>query len=229
MSPKTDWQALDTVLLDMDGTLLDLAFDNYFWREAVPRCIARRARLAFDVTCSRLFEHYALKQGSLDWYCLDYWTRALDLDIRALKTASSHRIRFHAGARECLGRLAASGRRLVLVTNAHEDALAMKRDVTGLGRFFDAMVSAHAIGYPKEDARFWPLLASGLGLEPERTAFVDDSLPVLSAARRFGIAELVAVTRPDSREAARAAPGYFAVEHMGELLPATGGRTPSAG
>ncbi len=218
MSPTTDWQALDTVLLDMDGTLLDLAFDNYFWREAVPRCIARRGKLAFEVTRSRLFAHYALKQGTLDWYCLDYWTRALDLDIRALKTASSQRIRFHAGAREFLGRLAASGRRVVLVTNAHADALAMKRDVTGLGRFFDAMVSAHALGYPKEDVRFWPLLAERLGLEPARTAFVDDSLPVLAAARRFGIPALVAVTRPDSREAARAAPGYFAVEHLGELL-----------
>lgn len=31
-----DWQAVDTVLLDMDGTLLDLAFDNYFWQKLVP-------------------------------------------------------------------------------------------------------------------------------------------------------------------------------------------------
>jgi HAD superfamily hydrolase (TIGR01509 family) len=225
----TDWQALDTVLLDMDGTLLDLAFDNYFWREAVPRCIARRGRLAFDATRSRLFEHYALKQGSLDWYCLDYWTRTLDLDIRALKAASSQRIRFHSGAPDFLRRLAASGRRVVLVTNAHHDALAMKRDVTGLGSFFDAMVSAHTLGYPKEDARFWPLLAAHLGLEPARTALVDDSLPVLAAARRFGIPALIAVPRPDSRAAVRAAPGYFAVEHLGELLPAPGDPVLSAG
>ncbi|MDH3916294.1 MAG: haloacid dehalogenase, partial [Chromatiales bacterium] len=31
-----DWSTVDTVLLDMDGTLLDLRFDNYFWQELVP-------------------------------------------------------------------------------------------------------------------------------------------------------------------------------------------------
>ena len=30
------WQEVDTVLLDMDGTRLDLAFDNYFWQTLVP-------------------------------------------------------------------------------------------------------------------------------------------------------------------------------------------------
>lgn len=36
MHLNIDWQAVDTVLLDMDGTLLDLAFDNYFWQKLVP-------------------------------------------------------------------------------------------------------------------------------------------------------------------------------------------------
>ncbi len=31
-----DWDNIDTVLLDMDGTLLDLGFDNWFWQPHVP-------------------------------------------------------------------------------------------------------------------------------------------------------------------------------------------------
>ena len=31
-----DWSRIDTVLLDMDGTLLDLNFDNYFWQKHLP-------------------------------------------------------------------------------------------------------------------------------------------------------------------------------------------------
>ena len=31
------WPDIDTVLLDMDGTLLDLHFDNHFWLELLPQ------------------------------------------------------------------------------------------------------------------------------------------------------------------------------------------------
>ena len=36
-----EWQHIDTVLFDLDGTLLDLAFDNHLWREIVPAEIGR--------------------------------------------------------------------------------------------------------------------------------------------------------------------------------------------
>ena len=36
-SSAVDWESVDTVLLDMDGTILDLRFDNWFWLELIPR------------------------------------------------------------------------------------------------------------------------------------------------------------------------------------------------
>ena len=43
-SPELDWTSIDTVLLDMDGTLLDLRFDNWFWQEHVPDALREGAR-----------------------------------------------------------------------------------------------------------------------------------------------------------------------------------------
>lgn len=212
------WDACDTVLLDMDGTLLDLAFDNWFWREAVPRCLARQRGGHPEEVRERLFEHFARKQGSLEWYCLDYWSLELGLDLRSLKAASSHRIRYLPGAREFLQRARASGKRLVLVTNAHADTLAVKNGVSGLGAYFERCVTSHAFGAPKEHAGFWPALRAELGFDPARTLFVDDSLPVLDAAADYGLAGVVAVTRPDTKAPVRAVPRHASVEGVGDLL-----------
>jgi len=212
------WSAADTVLLDMDGTLLDLAFDNWFWREAVPRCLARSSCGAPHEVRARLFEHFASKQGSLDWYCLDYWSAALELDLRALKAASSQRIRYLPGARRFLQQARASGKRLVLVTNAHADTLAVKKGVCALGEYFEACISSHEFGLPKEHAAFWPQLQERLGFDPQQTLFVDDSAPVLDAAADFGIGAVVAVTRPDTRGPSRPAGRHRGVEGVAELV-----------
>ena len=194
-----DWQQYETILLDMDGTVLDLAFDNYFWRELVPRCHARFRKLSREQSRAELFELYAGRQGSLDWYCLDYWTAELGFDLRSLKNASSQRIRFLPGAREFLIALSGRQKRLVLVTNAHAHTLKVKKGVAGLERYFECFVSSHELGYAKEQAEFWPLLQARLDFDPVTTLFIDDSSVVLDEAAAFGIHGIVAVTRPDTR------------------------------
>ena len=196
-----DWNRHDTILLDMDGTILDLAFDNYFWRELVPRCMARSRREDLESSRQELIALYAGRQGSLDWYCLDYWTATLELDLRALKSASSHRIRFLPGAREFLAGSRGSGRRVALVTNAHGATLEIKRGVAGLDRYFRALRVVARIRACQGARAFLARPAVRLGFDPGTTLFVDDSLPVLDAAASFGIGRMLAVRRPDSARA----------------------------
>lgn len=216
------WRECSTVLLDMDGTLLDLSFDNWFWREAVPRCLARIHGTSTDEAREGLFERYARKEGSLEWYCIDYWSSELGLDLRALKAAGSHRIRYLPGARDFLQRAQASGKRLVLVTNAHSDVLQVKKGISGLGGFFEACLSSHEFGMPKESGQFWPLLHERLGFDPASTLFVDDSEPVLDAAAAFGLRAVVAVTRPDTRRVSCTSSRHHAVEGVADLLNGDG-------
>jgi HAD superfamily hydrolase (TIGR01509 family) len=212
-----DWRRFDTILLDMDGTILDLAYDNYFWRELVPRCLARERRAELATIRAELFAHFARKQGSLDWYCLDYWSEALALDLRALKNASSHRVRFLPGATGFLGRLQATGKRVALVTNAHGHTLEVKKGVAGLARWIETFVSSHEFGAPKEAPAFWAGARERLGYDPATTLFIDDSRPVLDAAVAAGIAGVLAITRPDTRQPARDVPGHRSIEALADL------------
>ncbi len=149
LSPA-QWRDIETVLLDLDGTLLDLAFDNDFWRQRVPEAFAQRRAITLAQARAELRPRFAAREGTLDWYCIEYWSRELELDIRALKQEAAHQIRWLPGAREFLGRVRALGKRLVLITNAHPIALAIKDARTEVISYFDAGFSSHRFGAPKE-------------------------------------------------------------------------------
>jgi putative hydrolase of the HAD superfamily len=212
------WCQIDTVLLDLDGTLLDLAFDNRFWRECVPDAWARARCIEVEQARALLAPRFRAREGTLDWYCIDYWSRELGLDIAALKHAEAHGICWLPGAREFLVRVRAAGKRLVLLTNAHPTTLAIKDARTQVVSCFDATFSSHLFGAPKEDARFWQEVARVEAFDRARSLFVDDSLAVLRAARRAGIAQIYAVRRPDSSMNVRLQEEFPAVDSVAELL-----------
>lgn len=214
-----DWREVDTVLLDMDGTLLDLRFDNYFWLEYLPGRYAEFRNVSLEEARAELFPHMRRIEGTIDWYCLDYWSQALNLNIAALKREVGHLIGFRPRAQAFLDALGRAGKRRVLVTNAHYDALALKFERTELRRHLDAVVSAHDFRLPKEAPAFWDALRQVEPFEPARTALLDDTLRVLRSAHGYGIRWLLGVVQPDSAQAPRVWEEFDAVDSFDRIMP----------
>jgi putative hydrolase of the HAD superfamily len=210
---------VETLLLDLDGTLLDLEYDNRFWYHVVPTAWAAREGVSLDRARELLAPRFRAVEHTLPWYSIDYWSAELALDIPALKRTSAPTIRWLPGAREFLVAQREVGRRLVLATNAHPVTLAIKDEAVGIAPYFDVLYSSHQFGAPKEDPRFWQGLFSAEGLDPARTLFIDDSLPVLAAARAAGIAHVLAIARPDSSRPGREMPGFEVIETIADLAP----------
>lgn len=213
------WHEIETVLLDMDGTLLDLHYDNHFWQVYVPAKFAEKHGLAEPEAKQECFRRYNEQLGTLNWYCVDYWSEQLQLDIARLKEELAHLIRVHPDVTEFLAEAKAAGKRVALVTNAHHKALALKMQRTGLAGYFDALYCAHSFGQPKETPLFWQALQEVERFNPAATLLVDDSLPVLRAARAHGITHLLAISCPDSRQPERLIDEFWAIRRFRQIMP----------
>lgn len=215
---QVPWAEIDTLLLDMDGTLLDLSFDNFFWNELVPAEYARANRLPSAEAEAIVRARYAEVIGTLPWYCIDHWTTELGLDLERLKQAHRHRIRYLRGAEEFLSFARRSGKRLVLVTNAHRVTLAIKCEQTRVDDYMDAVVSSHDYGCEKEGVGFWQRLEREHSFRRGRALLIEDSLAVLGTARSFGIGHVIAIARPDSTREARNIADFASVDGVASLI-----------
>jgi len=213
-----NWSEIDTVLLDMDGTLLDLHFDNHFWMEHTPIAYAQKNGMSVEQAKVLLKKRNDAVYGQLEWYCLDYWEQELDLPIVELKQQISHLIQLRDDTLPFLDALKAANKRVVLVTNAHPDSLSLKVEKTQLDSHIDELISCHIYGVSKESQSLWQQLQQDLGFDPKRTLFVDDSERILVSAQTFGIKHLLAVSNPDSKKPEQRIKGFVNVSDYRTLL-----------
>lgn len=194
------WSEIETVFLDMDGTLLDLHFDNHFWLEYLPKRYGEVYGLSFEQAKEALFDLFAKKQGQLQWYCIDYWTDLLNLPVLQFKQDIAHLIRWRDYAEFFLKSINDMGKQVVLITNAHPKSLDLKMRKVNLAPWFSHIISSHKYHYPKEHQHFWQKLQEQVVFNVNTSLFIDDSVSVLRSAKQFGIKYLCAVHQPDSQQ-----------------------------
>ncbi|PCK08237.1 MAG: haloacid dehalogenase [Alteromonadaceae bacterium] len=219
-----DWRTIETVLLDMDGTLLDLHFDSYFWFEHLPMRYAQAHNVSEDKARFFLSEKIKEYEGTLQWYCLDHWSELVEMDLGALKAEIQHKIQTRPYAEEFLKKLKMLGKKLILATNAHPTGLEIKLNVTRIDRWLDIVISSHQFKSPKEDQSFWQQFHQQEQFDPSTTLFIDDSVSVLESAERFGIQHLVQITLPDSQQndvnkTSTKSNSIIAIKHFDEIMP----------
>jgi HAD superfamily hydrolase (TIGR01509 family) len=217
-----DWNCIGTVLLDMDGTLLDRHFDDYFWLEHVPKVYSGKNGLSLKEAKDYLYGLFRSQENTLNWTDLDYWSQRLDLDIPVLKQEVDHLIAVHPFVVEFLLFLRHHGIPAYLVTNAHSKTLSLKMRKTRLGRYFTGIISAHDLGLPKEDNEFWGKLQEKIPYDPNKTLLAEDSETNLDTALNYGIKYLIYVGRFSSTITPRSSERFTSINYFSQLIPKEG-------
>ena len=217
-----DWNSIDTVLLDMDGTILDRHFDDHFWLEHVPKRWSQRNHTTLADAKEHLYSLFRSQENTLNWTDLDYWSDLLQMDIPVLKREVEHLIAVHPYVIDFLLFLKHSGKTVWLVTNAHSKTLDLKMKNTRIGPYFDGIVSAHQVGLPKEDERFWGKLQGFISYDPGRTLLGEDSETNLITAESYAIRYLVYISRFSSQIEPRRSERFPTIDYFNKLIPETG-------
>ena len=205
-------------MLDMDGTLLDLAYDNYMWLEHIPTAYAQKNELSEAVAKEKLYGIMKKTQGKLVWYSLDHWSEVLDMDVASLHQDEHRRIEYLPGAQRFLETVAAHDVNVLMVTNSHQRTLDIKAEATGITDYFDGIFTSHALGHAKEDQPFWHALQDLVTFDCAKTIFIDDNTTVLQSARDYGVGNLLHITNPDTGRPATQNDSFTGITGVADIV-----------
>ncbi len=213
-----NWSQIDTVLLDMDGTLLDLSFDNFFWREHLPKEYALQRNIPLAKAKEKLEELSNSLIGTLEWYCVDHWSNVLQIDVEEAKHNVKKHIRFRPHTIQFLKFLNQLNKPCILVTNAHPKTMELKVATMELHQHLDKIISSHEFSLAKENEGFWHLLQQRESLELSRCLFIDDSKSVLSRAESEGVGHILQILQPDLTRSPIPHGEFMAIHDFDELI-----------
>ena len=215
------WNDVRFVLLDMDGTLLDKYFDDYFWEHLVPEKYAEKNNISVQEAKEELLRKYRSHEGTLNWTDIDFWSRELDLDIPALKEQIRHLIEVHPYVIDFLEELKKHKKRVFLLTNAHYKTLTIKLRKTEIGHFFDRVVTSFDMKAPKEKLDFWHRAQKVLDFDKHYSLFIDDTVDILYTARDFGIKYIIHKAKANSKDETKntRVNSFPSIAEFRELLP----------
>lgn len=213
-----EWDRVSHVLLDMDGTLLDKDFDDYFWGEAVPGAYAEQNGIPISEARDLLYRQYQCEYGTLQWNDVEYWGNRFGFDVAGLQQEMAHLVTVHGGVCEFLEFVRSLGKPLYLVTNAHPRTIGCKTEQCPIHTYFDEILSAFQVGHPKENLGYWREAHRKLGFEPGSTLLVDDNLEALRVARTYGIGHPVFKARASRTRSPEACSEFQSLEEFSELM-----------
>lgn len=214
-----DWPCIDTVFFDMDGTLLDLEYDNYIWLNAMPTMYAKLNKIPFLDAVKHIKNHIKIVSGTLDAYCFNYWSCYLGFDLLRLHKELKHKIAYRKNAESLLLFLKNKGYKVLLATNAHPDNVKLKFSALGLNKYLNEVHISHVYGAPKESNDFWHGVSKKAPFNQKSSLFIDDNLTVLRTAKKFGIDNLLAVSTPCSVSDAVSTHEFASIDDLGALIP----------
>ncbi len=207
-----------TLMMDMDGTILDLAYDSHIWLKLIPNIYAEKMNISIDDASSILQKKVLKMENSLKWYCIDNWSELLDIDILRVHELEKDEIRYLPGAESFLKKVSKSEIRAILVTNSHRDTLNLKIKETGLDKYFNDIYISHDFDAPKENQLFWKRFQSVENFVKNKTIFVDDNVNVLKSAEKFGLGSLIQILYPDTSSAEIKRSQFKGIRDLTELL-----------
>ena len=173
-------------LFDLDGTLVDSSgLHERAFRATLAECAPRLLdgfdyRESMGRTTADAFRALGIEEILLEKVVLEKQRRYRDF-------VRGGQLELQAGAREVLELLGRRGRRRWLVTSASAPAVREVLEQTGIGRYFEGVVTAGDAGRGKPHPDPYLACLERYGLEARASVAVEDSADGVESARRAGL------------------------------------------